>query len=181
MRSTATTTGLANIFKPANVVNVSEGEVAKGRLRPREYRAERGKGKLESARFNWEESRVALADGREFELPGATQDMLSVFFQLALMVPTDGPVISLPVMTGRKLEQYDFEVLGEETVATHIGARRALHLRARRPDARDSTEVWLSLADSRLPVKIRHVDRKGDVFEQVVDRLEFDANTEGTH
>lgn len=181
MRSTATTTGLASVFKPTNVVNLSEGEIVKGRLRPREYRAERGKGKTDSARFNWEESRVALADGREFELQGATQDMLSVFFQLALMVPTDRAVISLPVVTGRKLEQYDFEVVGEETIDTPIGPRRTLHLRARRPEGRDSTEVWLSLEDSRLPVKIRHVDRKGDVFEQLVDRIEVDTNMEGAH
>lgn len=181
MRSTATTTGLANVFKPASVVNVSAGEIVKGRLRPREYRAERGKGKTDSARFNWEESRVALADGREFELQGETQDMLSVFFQLALMVPTDRAVISLPVVTGRKLEQYDFEVVGEETIDTPIGRRRTLHLRARPPEGRDSTEVWLSLEDSRLPVKIRHVDRKGDVFEQVAEKIDVDTNMEGAH
>ena len=129
-----------------------EGEVAKGRLRPREYRAERGKGKLESARFNWEESRVALADGRELELRAATQDMLSVFFQLALMVPTDAPVISVPVVTGRKLEQYDFEVVGEASIDTPLGPRRTMHLRTHKSEGRDSTEVWLSLDDSRLPV-----------------------------
>lgn len=179
-RSTATTTGLANLFKPARVTNVSEGEIVQGRLRPREYHAERGKGKSESARFNWEESRVALAEGREFELPSATQDMLSVFFQLALMVPTDQAVLSLPVVTGRKLERYDFEVVGEETIDTHVGRRRTLHLRARPPEGRDSTEVWLSLDAPRLPVRIRHVDRKGDVFEQVADRIDLEPQREET-
>ncbi len=178
MRSTAATTGLANLFKPASVVNSSEGEIVKGRLRPRQYRAERGKGKIDSVRFNWEESRLALADGREFELQGETQDMLSVFFQLALMVPTDLPVISLPVTTGRKLERYEFEVIGEKIIDTPIGARRTLHLRASRPEGRDSTEVWLSLEDSRLPVKIRHVDRKGDVFEQVAERIDMGLSQE---
>ncbi len=178
MRSTATTTGLANIFKPANVVNLSEGEIVKGRLQPREYRAERGKGKTDSARFNWEESRVALADGRELELRAATQDMLSVFFQLALMVPTDAPVISVPVVTGRKLEQYDFEVVGEASIDTPLGPRRTMHLRTRKSEGRDSTEVWLSLDDSRLPVKIRHVDRKGEVFEQVADKIDVELPQE---
>ena len=53
-----------------------------------------------------------------------------------------------------------------------VGALVAtLHLRTRADG--DLTEVWLAPAHGGLPVKIRHVDRKGDTFEQTADTLEI--------
>jgi len=90
----------------------------------------------------------------------------------------DGDVISLPVVTGKKVERYDFTVLGEEKIATPRGERMALHLRNRQPDSKEGTEVWLGLDDARLPIKIRYLDRRGNLFDQVAERIEFEE-TEG--
>ena len=103
-----------------------------------------------------------------------------MFAQLAMMVG-DVTVVSLPVVTGKKVEQYDFTLVGEETIITPLGNKLTLHLRNQPADSNESTEVWLGLTEARLPVKIRYVDRRGDVFEQIADSIEFNTGTEGAH
>jgi hypothetical protein len=180
MRSSAATTGLAGFFKPVRVVNVSQGEVIGGNLRPREFRIERGTGNADSAVFDWQAARVALSNGRDFPLEPGAQDMLSMFGQLALILG-EATVVSLPVVTGKKVERYEFTVLGEERIMTPLGERTTVHLRSGQADSKESTEVWLGLEDARLPVKIRYVDRRGDIYEQIADSIEFDSKTEEGH
>lgn len=178
LRSMARTTGLAGFFKPAKVVNVSEGEILDGGLRPREFRIERDGQAAEWARFDWSGGRVVLSNQREFELGTGTQDMLSMFCQLALL-RIEPPTVSVPVVTGKKVERYEFQVLGEETLATPRGERLTVHLRTGAATGKEATDVWLALDDGRLPVKIRHVDRRGDMFEQIADRIERDEELNG--
>lgn len=178
MRSSAATTGLAGLFKPVRVVNVSQGDVVAGGLRPREFRIERDKGSTESARFEWQVPRVVLSNGRDFPLESGAQDMLSMFGQLPMMLG-EYNLFSLPVVTGKKVERYEFAVLGQETVMTPRGERATVHLRSSQENSKESTEVWLGLEDALLPIRIRYVDRRGDVYEQIADRIEFDWKTEG--
>lgn len=178
MRSSAATTGLAGLFKPVRVVNVSQGDVVVGGLRPREFRIERDKGGAESARFDWPGTRVVLSNGRDFPLEPGAQDMLSMFGQLPMMLG-ESNVFSLPIVTGKKVERYDFAVLGQEAVITPRGERATVRLRSSQENSKESTEIWLGLEDALLPVKIRYVDRRGDVYEQIADSLEFDSNMEG--
>lgn len=175
--STAETIGIFGLFRPAKMSNISEGEVADGGLRPRWFRVERSTGKNEWLLFDREAGRVTGSGGRDFAFEAGTQDPLSMFVQLAL-VPIDGATVSLPVVTGKGVERYDFEVLGEESIQTPRGPRATLHLRNRQPNGKEATEIWLGLEDSRLPVKIRHADRRGDMFEQVAASVEYEE--EGT-
>jgi hypothetical protein len=181
MRSTAATTGLAGFLKPVQVVNISQGDVIGGSLRPRRFRIERDKGNSDWADLDWQSGNVVLSNGRNFPLEAGAQDMLSMFGQLALKL--DGmTVLSLPVVTGKKVERYDFSVLGEEVLATPLGEQRAtVHLRGGQANSKESTDVWLGREDALLPVKIRFVDRRGDVYEQIAESIEFDMEAEGTH
>jgi hypothetical protein len=178
VRSSAQTTGIVSLFRPAKIVNISEGDIIAGSLRPREFRIERNGG-TETARFDWDAGSVRLPNGRDIALPAHTQDMVSMFCQLAL-VPTNVAVISMPVLTSKVVERYDFTVLGEEKVRTPWGVRKALHLRNTQSNEIESTEVWLGLEDARLPIKIQHTDRKGEMFEQIAESIEFDETKEGT-
>jgi hypothetical protein len=179
MRNAAETTGIVAVFRPARIVNISEGDIVAGSLRPREFRMERSTGKNESAVLDWAAGEVRIASGKQYPLEPGTQDMLSMFVQLAL-IDIQGDIVSLPVATAKKVERYDFAVLGEEKIATPRGERRTLHLRNRQPDGKEATEVWLGLDDARLPIKIRHTDRRGDIFDQIAVRIEFEETKEGT-
>jgi hypothetical protein len=180
MRSSAATTGLAGFFKPVRVVNISQGEVTAGGLRPLSFRIERDKGNNEWANFDWQANLVMLSNERTFPLETGAQDMLSMFAQLAVMMSTPGTV-SLPVVTGKKVERYEFVLVGEEQVATPGGERATVHLRSVQANSRESTDVWLGREDALLPVKIRYVDRRGDVYEQIAENIEFEFETEGAH
>lgn len=168
LQSVTETTGLAAIFKPARVVQTSRGEVTAEGLKPHAFRHERVGG-LDTADFDWDRRVVAYA-GREDGVIAGAQDMLSMYYQVVLMAPASG-VLEIPIATGRKLENYRFEILGEEVVTLPAGERPAMRVRIR--SGNDTIELWLGVgkgADMRgLPLKIRFTDRKGEIFDQLAD------------
>jgi hypothetical protein len=178
LRSKTETTGLARLFKRVDLVHTSRGEVVDGGLRPLEFRIERDGAPAESALFDWSQGQVWLGE-RHFDLEPGAQDMLSMFCQLALM-PVDGPSLTLPVVTGKKVERYEFKVLGEETLTTPMGEQPTIHLRTQ-GSGTEATDVWLGLNYARLPLRIRHVDRHGEVFDQVAGSVEIETTIERPH
>ena len=171
LQSVAETTGLVALFKSARVLQISRGEVTAAGLRPHEFRHERVGG-LDTANFDWARGVVAYA-GREDGVSAGTQDMLSMYYQLVLLAPQSG-VVEMPIATGRKLEIFRLEVLGEVSLALPGGERRALHVRTR--SSNDTIELWLrtgaDAASRGLPLKIRFIDRRGDIFDQIADDLD---------
>jgi len=167
------------LFKRVDVVHTSTGDVVNGNLRPREFTIERDGQVAESAAFDWIEGQEVWLKERHFPLEPGTQDMLSLFCELSLM-PVDGPSLSIPVVTGKKVERYEFAVLGEETLATPMGDQPAVHLRYR-GEGSETTDVWLGLHFARLPIRIRYVDRKGELFDQVANSVEVETDTEKPH
>lgn len=172
LQSVTETTGLAALFKPARVVQTSQGQVTTEGLRPLEFRHERVAG-LDTASFDWARRVVAYA-GREESIGAGTQDFLSMYYQVVLLAPKSG-ALDMPIATGRKLETFRIEVLGEEVVALPAGERRALRLKTR--SGNDTIELWLAVgkdADRRgLPLKIRFTDRKGEIFDQLADETDI--------
>ena len=167
-QSIAETTGLAAVFKPARVVQSSSGELTAEGLKPREFRQERAIG-LDTASFDWVRRVVAYAGREESIVPG-TQDMLSWYYQIVWLAPRSGAV-DVPIATGRKLETFRIEALGEESLALPAGERRAMRLRTR--SGNDSIELWIVPGMRGLPAKIRFTDRKGEVFDQTVQDIDI--------
>ena len=82
----------------------------------------------------------------------------------------------MAVATGRKVERYAFEWLGEEELTLKPGRFHTWHVRVRAASGgKDTTEVWLGKEVAGLPVKIRNTDRKGDVFDQVAEQIEYEG------
>jgi hypothetical protein len=168
LQSVAETTGLVALFKSARVLQSSRGEVTAAGLKPREFRHERVGG-VDTANFDWARGVVAYA-GREDGIAAGTQDMLSMYYQLVLLAPKAG-TLEMPIATGRKLETYRIEVLGEEVLALPAGERRASRLRIR--SGNDTIELWIAPDMRALPLKIRFTDRKGEIFDQVAQDIEI--------
>ncbi|MFA7279190.1 MAG: DUF3108 domain-containing protein [Sterolibacterium sp.] len=179
LSSITETTGLAALFKPARVLQSSEGEIGPAGLRPNVFRTERDGISGEAASFDWTGMKLKLSAGsqREVALAGGAQDMLSMFYQLgtaytAAARENNEPYVFM-VATGRKFERYPFEVLREETLTTRQGEVRTVHLRTAAEI--EAIDVWLGLDLRGLPVKIRYTDRQSETFEQNVDEIEFDG------
>ncbi|MDO9602350.1 MAG: DUF3108 domain-containing protein, partial [Rhodocyclaceae bacterium] len=103
------------------------------------------------------------------------QDLLSMLYQLSTM-PHDTKEFAITVATGRKLARHVVRVAETTQLETPFGTRSVLHLVMPPADGvthDDSTEVWLDIS-TRLPLKIRHRDRKGEVFDQTATAVELD-------
>lgn len=122
---------------------------------------------MDTASFDWEKALVRYA-GREEPLMPGTQDMLSMYYQAVLQPPRSGN-LSFVIATGRKVDRYRFDVIGEETVTTGLGERRALRLSAK--NGSDTIELWIASDLRGLPVKIRFIDRKGEIFDQLAEEI----------
>lgn len=175
LTATSETTGLAALFKPAKVVQASEGGFRNGELRPSSFRFDRGGGDVETANFDWVAGQVALGNGQVVPIGGGAEDGLSMIYQL-MQAAQKGQEFVMPVATGRKVERYGFEWLGEEVLDLKAGQFHAWHVRVRSVGGSlDTIEVWLGREVLGLPVKIRQTDRKGEVFDLLAEEINFEG------
>ncbi len=158
LHAVAETIGLAALFRPVQVTQTSRGAFTANGLQPQEFRTERdGKPKSE---FRFDAPQDAT-------LP--TQDLLSLFYQLGA-ASFDVPEFTISVKTGRKVSKF-VVVVGETLkLDSPLGEREVRHLKIAGRLNEDSTEIWLDTV-TRLPLKIRHRDRKGEVFDQIATTI----------
>lgn len=172
----AEASGIVSLFYSGRHVQISQGEITPQGLRPASYWVQRGQSadKADSARFDWESARLTLATGddtRTVKLPDGTQDLLSFLYQLAFSPPQPGIGTRLYITTGRKLDNYGYQSLGEEALDTGLGPIKTLHISQVSQPGEDNTEIWLATEYHYLPVKIRFTDKQGGVMEQTVTAI----------
>ncbi len=170
------TVGLAALFRPAKVVQTSEGTLGAEGLAPTEFRVERMDRSAERARFDRNAMKVTLFAGervrREAPLAAGSQDILSQIYQIGL---ARSARVDLMIATGKNYGRYAYEAVGEEKIATRFGELRTWHVKAAGMPGEQSMELWLAADYRNLPVRIRYLDRKGEVFEQNAVELEVDG------
>lgn len=163
------TVGVAALIKPIVFENESSGRLFAGGLQPEHYVTRKnGKPTNEGAEFDWSAGLVHLArNGSDQPVTPGAQDMLSLNYHLAyLKQPENGSTVG--VVTGKKVDRFTLDALGEEKLELPAGTFRTLHLRTTGDTV---TDIWLALDRYRLPVKIRHTDKKGDIYEQVATEI----------
>lgn len=171
----AEASGIVSLFYGGRHVQISQGVITASGMQPESYWVQRGQraDKTDAARFDWQGRQLTFGSGgdtRTVSLPEGTQDLLSFLYQLAFAPPLEGST-RLDITTGRKLGNYGYQSLGEETVETPMGAIQALHIAQLRQEGAESTEIWLATEYHYLPLKIRFTDKQGSVMEQTVTAL----------
>lgn len=162
------TSGLVALFKPLRIELESRGRLTAAGLQPESFLIRRaGKETGETAAFDWEQMQVRIGGGAAQNLSTGAQDLLSFHYQLGFL-PHPEARNALQIATGKKYETYRLEAVGDEEIEIPAGTFRTLHLRA---PGDNTTELWLAYDYLLLPVKIRHLDRKGDSFVQVATEL----------
>lgn len=170
LTATTETIGIASIFKTYQLVQTSRGILTKQGIRPEQYNEDKsdaqGKQSL-SADFDWENHTLSLSGGNKTELTAQTQDVLSFLYQFSqLSLATE--IVPLSISNGKKLEHYDFEVGAEELIDTRLGQLRTVKLRKIHATGMEGTEIWLGLDYRLLPVKIRQIDRAGEIAGEML-------------
>lgn len=164
------TVGLVGLFKPLRFEAESHGRVDAAGLLPEHFttrRKDRETG--EQAEFDWSHEQLRMSDRPVRELLPGSQDLLSFPYQLALIADSAAG-FDVPITTGKSYATYRLEVVGDEDIETPAGTFRCLHVRA---PGEATTDLWLAYERSRLPIKIRHQDRKGGVLVQVAMTIEL--------
>lgn len=164
------TTGLASLFKSYASEQQSSGTLTPQGLRPTKYSETRNSSKGKEsfgADFIWEDKVLSLSSGNSLPLPEHAQDAVSFLYQLS-QLPLDKNTIPIYVSNGKKLERYELAAGEEEMVQTGIGWLRALPLRKIRLQGEEGLDVWLGLEYRLLPVKIRMLDRMGQIAGEMV-------------
>ncbi len=176
LTGTLETTGLAAVFKSLRIVKDSRGRIDGSGLHPEHFVVTRnGRETGERADFDLDAGTVSVAGRAAQPAAAGAQDLMSFQYQLGLLLPSGR--LDVPLATGKKYASFRFERLADENLTTPAGTFRTRHYRA----ADDSTtEVWLAVERSGVPVKIRHTDRNGDVFDEVAADISLDVVSEST-
>ncbi len=182
LRALTETTGLAALFKSAQVLQESRGVFFAAGIQPHEFRNERTGKPVDLVRFDAVNRSIQFGTGKTSSFEDGVQDMLSVYYQSGVLSLDNGQQVLVKIATGRKLADY-FVMAGTATeLETPLGPRRARHVRVVpvQGDAisNDTFEIWIDDL-LRLPLKIRYRDRKGEIFDQVV--MEIETETEMSH
>lgn len=161
------TSGVAALLKPVRLETESSGILGAQGLEPERYVSRRiGKERVDEVSFDRAAGVLRFGRGGEAALPEGVQDLLSFNYQLGWLAKTG----DMAIATGRKLGVYRLELLGKEWLETPYGMLWTLHFRA---SGETTTEVWLASEQYLLPVKIRHIDKKGERYEQIVQSMEI--------
>ena len=178
LSSSSETTGLAGFLRPYQLDYVSEGRVDASGFQPESFSVRRGRNgaRQYGARFDWDAKELTLgpaAAPRKVALPEGTLDVLSFIYQLVRAQLTPGR-FQINVTTGSRLETYTLEVGAEEDLEVPTGTIRALPVRQLRKPGQESIEIWLAPERQYLPVRIRFLDRNGELSgEQLAADVAF--------
>jgi len=177
LTSTTEATGLFSLFYHGRYIMTSRGELTPAGLKPISFWIQRGQSSehTEYADFDWNAKTLQYGkhdDLHTAPLADGTQDQLSALYQLAFTAPHSGRV-TVAITTGRKLNQYTYQVAGEETLQTPLGALRTEHLvSVQAPHESSGTgDIWLAIDQHYLPVRFKLTTSDGEVLDQVISSL----------
>jgi len=149
----------------------SHGYVSAYGLLPAEFSGDGNQPTLRFDRESFKASQEPSGSGRRpIALETETQDDLSLLYHLGQSL-LHGRGLNLSSASAQGLTRHSFELLGAEYQAVAGARRRVLHLR-NRDDGAAILEVWISLDQQHLPLRILRRDGLGREIEQVAEKIE---------
>jgi hypothetical protein len=157
-RSRSQALGPAKLFTSVEWLEEGRFEVVQGKVRPLsflEYRVGADKPHRHSARFDWKTQQIFYEGWPTVALPPDTQDQGSILYALMLNPPVSGTPQTIHVSSGKKLSDYHYVRMGNETVKTVLGDVKAIVIERPAVDKDDEAfRIWLATERNNLPVRI---------------------------
>ena len=172
--------GLAALIFP-DLLQTSEGVLIKTGLQPSKYVYQFGDkaDKTRTADFDWPNKIATLQTSKgtqTVDLGEGTQDLLSFMYQFMFVAPLQ--TMQINIATGKKLAIYDYSFEGEENINIKIGELKTIHIVHSGAETDEKTELWLAIDYQYVPVKIRKIEKNGDVVEMVATRINTNRPTQ---
>lgn len=159
----------------------SVGEVHAEGLKPTHFELHQGDNARKSlfADFDWAKKTLNMTvkgSPKNATLLPRTQDLASFPYQFMFMKPADlKKSVSMPVTTGKKLDQYEYKVEGDEVLEIDGKTYKTLHLTeidSEKPAA-EAKQFWLATEHHYVPVRIMMTE-DGAKLEQVLTDLQYE-------
>lgn len=170
------TVGVAALFYKLNIRRESRGLLTASGLRPLRFEEHNSRKPRRAADFDWDAGQVKLTDGDKIEtvpLAANTFDPTSLPYAFAF-AQLNQESMNVFVADGRRLADYEYRIIGKETLKTPLGELETLHFqKVREADDKRGLEFWLSVDRHFLPVKIRIVDKNGTVVDSTVTSVTY--------
>ena len=167
--------GIFSLFVKGEMIQTSEGRVTDRGLRPDRYSITRGsESNRQAADFDWRDMKLDLLSNgtqKQVELLPMTQDQLSFLYQFAYTPPKAG-IFSFHATDGRKLDIYDYQIVGEEDILSGTMKIRTIHLKKLHQQGVEGTEIWLDEDHYYWPVQVLMTDKKGDSMRQLITSID---------
>jgi hypothetical protein len=131
------------------------------------------------ADFDWPKKSLQMTvkgQPKVAALTGGTQDLASFAYQFMFLKAADfKKSITMPVTTGKKLNQYQYKVEGEELLEIDGKPYKTLHLVETDPEktAAEAKQFWLATEHHYLPVRIMMTE-DGATLEQIITELQVE-------
>ncbi len=172
--------GVVALFLP-DLLQTSEGLLTKSGLQPLSYLYQFGNkaDKNRIVNFDWQNKKVTTQTSKGVkteDLPESTQDILSFMYHFMYVEPLHK--MEIQIANGKKLVTYDYSFEGEEAISTSIGELKVIHIVHSGIDSDERTELWLAVDYQYIPIKIRKVEKNGDVVEMVATRINTNRLTQ---
>jgi hypothetical protein len=170
------TVGVAALFYKLNIRRESRGSLTAGGLRPLQFEEKNSRKPRRAADFDWDAGQVRLTDGDKIEtvpLSANTFDPTSLPYAFAF-AQSNQESMKVFVADGRRLADYEYRIIGKETLKTPLGELETLHFqKVREADDKRGLEFWLSVDRHFLPVKIRFVEKNGTMVDSTVTSITY--------
>ncbi len=125
-------------------------------------------GRSRSVTFDWQNSlAVATVRGEsvELQLEGRTLDELSMYTLIKQELNKGSNEINFSVVNRNVVEEYRYQVIAEEDVATESGIFSAIKVERIRENSDRLTQLWFAKNHDMLLIKLFQRDPDGDEFE----------------
>lgn len=175
LRSEAKAVGPIAIFNKGAIKRQSEGEITDKGLRPIEFRDQRGDKSPNVAQFDWTKKTLYLKfDGKteHAALSEGTLDRLSFPYNFAFVSSKDKE-IKFAMTDGKRVQNYQYNLIGKEILKTPLGDIETLHFAKQRQNDENGSDVWLATQHHFLPVRILITEKDGKNLDQTITKITY--------
>jgi hypothetical protein len=169
IRAVTQTVGLVRLFKSYELIQDSSGYYTQHGLQPDRFSEEcieKPASQSYWVEFDHAAQRARFSNGGEVALQPDTQDILSILYQFPPL--TDGEIATVSVSNGRKIEHYEFRIVADEEIDTAIGKLLTVRMSKLHGPNEEGLEIWLAREYRMFPVKMRFIEKNGDITGEAV-------------
>ncbi len=176
-RSQTETRGLISVFRKDRIIEQTVLKAFSNEIKPVSYQyIHKGskKNRDRSIIFDWNNMSAGslLGDTPSTVTIGPeTIDNFSMQLKLMLDLKAGKRPLIYNIIRKGKVTDYEFKVLGNETIETDAGDFDTVKLERSREDSKRTTIMWTAPALHYLPVKIMHIETDGSQFSLLLNSV----------